>query len=186
MFGIAAAQEFRRLVRYTRRLPLGANPEMRMRQIATDMHRDVSASRNGGDADQQHVEQQLHIVLADGRVRRVPSERRLLAFHQSLGDRLRVAEIEFRTGRPGGAESEPCELQLGGSLRRALRDEFHRMGTHLGIVVVCQHLEPVGDRSDRADHVVADAAAEKCRQFQRRNVACFAHARSPHSVIQAL
>lgn len=107
-----AIEKGRRLVWHPRRLAARTNPDRRPRHIARNRQGDVAATRNGRNTDQQHVERELHEILADGCMWRFPHERRLFAFHQTFGDGFRISKIKLRARRTRRTESQPCKLQL--------------------------------------------------------------------------
>src|SRR5262249_46583861 len=61
--------------------------------------------------DDQQFEQQLDPVFRQQHARQVPGELGLVVLDESLRHGSRVAEIDLRAGRAGGAEGEAAELQ---------------------------------------------------------------------------
>lgn len=158
-------------VRHTGRLPCRAHADDRRFQITFNLKHHVAAARYGGNTDQQHVERELDEILADSRMRRVPCEIGLLTLHQPLRHIMGVAQIKLRAGRPRRTKGKTRKLKLGRGLCRTFGDKIHRVSTHFRIIVILEHFQPVGDGPDRADNVMADAAAQECGQFECRNVA---------------
>ena len=69
-------------------------------------------------------------------------------------------------GGAGRAERETAELQPRRCRRGALLDQLEGEGLGLLVLVVLHHLEPVDDRADRADQVMADPRAQQRREIE--------------------
>ena len=82
----------------------------------------------------------------------------LAPLHEVSRDPFRVAQVDLGAGRSRRAEGKPRELELGGSLARALADQIHGLLAHGLVLLFAQHLEAVGNGTNRTDHIVADAA----------------------------
>ncbi|MEJ0042116.1 MAG: hypothetical protein WDM81_07800 [Rhizomicrobium sp.] len=94
-----------------------------------------------------------------------PIELDLAALQQAGDQPSDLADIEFRAGRPGGAESNAHELEPGQCLQRARRDDLQRVGAHRRVALVLHHFEAVDDRTERADQVMADPADQESGEF---------------------
>ena len=144
----------------------GGDADARRRVLSFDRDHDDAAARNRRAGDQAQVEHQLDLVLRQQDARGVPDDLRAVVGDQVARHRLRVARVDRRAGGARGPEGEAAELQPGGGRLGALLDKLGGEGAHFGVLLVFEHFEPVDDRANRADHVVADARAEKRGQIE--------------------
>ena len=79
---------------------------------------------------------------------------------------LCIARIDGGTSRTRRTKSNTSELQAGRSCPGASIDQIERKITHPGIFFFRQHLKTVDDRTNRADHIMADPAAQKCCKIE--------------------
>ena len=77
-----------------------------------------------------------------------------------------VAEIDLRAGRSGRAERQPAELQPRRGGLGALADQIEREIAIFRLRIVVEDLEPIDDRADRADEIVADPRTQQRRKFE--------------------
>ena len=132
-----------------------------------DRHRDDAAARHRRHGDHVEVEDQLDLVLRQQGAGGVPHQGGALVVEQAPGDQFRVTGVDQGAGRTGGAEGEAAELQAGRGAARAFLDEVEREAAHVLVLLVLQNFEAVDDRADGADHVMADARAQKGGEIER-------------------
>ena len=129
-------------------------------------HLDGPAARHGRLGDEEEVQQQLHLVFREQHPGRGPDQRGPVVLDEPARHLLGVACIDGRAGRARRSEGEPRELQPGRGLPRALLDEILREAAHRLVLLVLQYFEPIHDGADRADHIVADPAAQEGGKIQ--------------------
>ncbi len=95
-----------------------------------------------------------------------PDELGAVVGDQPARDLLSIACIDRRPRRARRAKRQAAELQPRRRRRRAFLDEVERDLPHFGVLFLFQHFQTVDDRSDRTDHVMANARASQRRQIQ--------------------
>src|SRR5262249_11746463 len=135
-----------------------------------------AAARDGLARDDQQVEQQLDPIFRQQHAWQVPGELGLVIFDERLRHGSRVAEIDLRAGRAGGAEGEAAELQARRRRPRTPLDEVEREGPGLLVAVfLLQHFDSVDDLAGRADQIVANARTEECGEYESIKVDVYGH-----------
>src|SRR5690606_34480924 len=90
-----------------------AQSEGRISQVALDGYADLTTARQDGNGAVDKVEQQLDFILGHVARSTCPAQDVLTLADVSSRYLLRGSQVDLRPGRPGGAESETCELQPG-------------------------------------------------------------------------
>src|SRR5262245_9958021 len=62
--------------------------------------------------DGKHVEQELDPILLQQRSRQVPGKLRLFVLQEAARYRFRIAKVDLRARRTGGAEGDAAKLQF--------------------------------------------------------------------------
>ncbi|MNT48842.1 hypothetical protein D3C72_1856460 [compost metagenome] len=157
-----AAADLGEFRRHAHHPALGGQLELRLVFRVFQRDVDLAAARDRAIGDEEEVEQQLDAVLGDDRARTVPADLGLLFRRgEILGGLLGLAGVDRGADRARSAEGEPGELQADRGVERAGADEVHRIGIGTALV---EQFEAVVDRAHGRDHVMADAAAQKCSE----------------------
>ena len=143
------------------------------------VHGQSATARNGLPRDHKHIEQELDAVFGKQDTRDVPSKLGLLIFQKPARHAFGIAEIDLRARRPGGAEGDPAKLQSAGRRLDAFLDQIERKGLGFLVLAVLHHLEPIDDRSDRTDQVVANPRAQKRSEIEGFKIGRTGHRPSP-------
>ena len=134
---------------------------------AVDRDLDRAAARDRRSGEQEQVEEELDLVLRQEQARRFPDKLGLLVVEIGASDRLRGRKIDAGPGRAGGSEGKARKLQPGRGACRAFAHELERVGAHRLVLFDVHHLEPIDDGADRADDVMAHAAAKQGGKVER-------------------
>ncbi|MNI11082.1 hypothetical protein D3C73_642130 [compost metagenome] len=147
---------------------------VRFRVLKLDLHR--PPTRDAGIGHEKQVKQQLDPVFRDDRPRTAPGNLSLLFCRSEiLGSLFSFAGIDRCANRTRSTEGKPSKLQTYRGVKRRSADEIERVGIGSPLV---EELETIVDCTDRRDHVMADTAAQECRQIRtaQGEIGVFRHA----------
>ncbi|PAV92985.1 hypothetical protein WR25_23884 [Diploscapter pachys] len=134
--------------------------------FAADIQRAAAHQRLAGD--QGEVEHHLQRGLGQRLRFHPPVElRALIVGKQALDRRLRLARVDLFAEAAGGTKGEAEEFELVGGYACALAEQLKDADAHLGIILVAEQLQPVVERADRRQQVMAQARAEQARKIDR-------------------
>ena len=135
--------------------------------VALEHAIDDAAARDAGAGDDEQVQQQLDPILRHQQARAGPGKTELVVVHEALGHLLGVARVDGGAGRSRRAEGDARELQAGRGRLCALVDQVQREVAHALVLFLGKDFEAIHDGSDGADHVMADATAQKGSEIER-------------------
>ncbi len=141
---------------------LGAGPRNREALapgFAFHFHCHRATTRNASDCDQQHVEQHLCLVLGKEHGCDLPFEVRLFTGHEQGRHAIGLAGVDIGARSRGRTEGKAGEFELGARLARGIFDQLLGEALHFDLGGIGEHFEPIADRSDRVDEVMANARA---------------------------
>ena len=132
------------------------------RRIGTCHNGQLATARKAISAQKRRVHQEFGPVFGPVHVRRLPVKLDLSAFEKSADETANLADIQFRSGRTGGAERDPHELQPRQRLKRAGRNNLEGVGPHRCVTLVLHDFEAV-DHGTQRPHKIVTYAADQIR-----------------------
>src|SRR5690606_36327069 len=158
LFRSGAGMKLKEFGRNAQHAALHGDNEARLGIAAFKPHGQRTAAWNGRVADQQHVEEQLDLVLGQKDAGAFPGEFRLFILEVFCGNDLRVAGVDLYASRACRAESDAGKLKPGRGVAGARLDESHCVFVGSAFF---QQFQNVVDRADRRNDVMTDPAAQK-------------------------